>query len=50
MLMGVFIGVENGLLEDSVYFDVDYRRVLGFIKVVLDFEVLLVYYDEIFNV
>lgn len=37
--MGAPIGVENGLLEDSVYSDVDYRRALGPTKVAPDFEV-----------
>lgn len=44
--MGAPIGVENGLLEDSVYSDVDYRRALGPTKVAPDFEVPSAHHDE----
>ncbi|KAK0671645.1 hypothetical protein QBC41DRAFT_354021 [Cercophora samala] len=36
--MGAPVGAENGLLEDSVYSDIDYRRALGPTKVAPDFE------------
>ncbi|KAK0726369.1 hypothetical protein B0T21DRAFT_263211, partial [Apiosordaria backusii] len=36
--MGAPVGAENGLLEDSVYSDVDYRRALGPTKVASEFE------------
>ncbi|KAK4201022.1 hypothetical protein QBC40DRAFT_306295 [Triangularia verruculosa] len=36
--MGAPVGAENGLLEDSVYSDVDYRRALGPTKVAPEFE------------
>ncbi|KAK4173625.1 hypothetical protein QBC36DRAFT_53497 [Triangularia setosa] len=44
--MGAPVGAENGLLEDSVYSDVDYRRALGPIKVAQDFELPSAHHHE----